>query len=204
MSFPGRILLRAAQWSQRAISTWRVNRLRLMEGLYHQRMEIGFGTCFNVPVRSTGRGTLLIGVDNTFGLLQAPRLGTGEILLEPRRKTARVLIGERNCFSNNVSILANGEVSIGDGCQFGDQVAIYDCDFHEVNPDTRQLTDGLVRPVHIGNNVWLSSRVMVLKGVSIGDNSVVGAMSVVTKSIPPNCVAAGNPARIIRAIEQLT
>lgn len=55
-------------------------------------------------------------------------------------------------------------------------------------------------PVTIGNNVWLGSRVMILKGVSIGDNSVIGASSVVTKPIPANCIAAGNPAKIIRYI----
>jgi maltose O-acetyltransferase len=85
-------------------------------------------------------------------------------------------------------------------CQIGDQVAIYDCDFHEINPSTRDRSYGPTSPVVIGNNVWLGSRVIVLKGVTIGDNSVVGAMSVVTKSIPANCVAAGIPARIIRHI----
>jgi maltose O-acetyltransferase len=82
----------------------------------------------------------------------------------------------------------------------GDQVTILDCDFHEISPITRMNGVGPIEPVVIGDNVWLGSRVMVLKGVTIGENSVVAAMSVVTKSIPPNSIAVGNPARVIRSI----
>jgi maltose O-acetyltransferase len=60
---------------------------------------------------------------------------------------------------------------------------------------------GTIKPVSIGNNVWIGSRVMILKGASIGDNSVIAAMSVVTSAIPANCVAAGVPAKVIRKIE---
>jgi maltose O-acetyltransferase len=80
-------------------------------------------------------------------------------------------------------------------------VAIVDADFHEINPATRDNSAGEVRPVTIGNNVWIGSRVMVLKGASIGDNSVIAAMSVVTSAIPANCVAAGIPAKVIRHLE---
>jgi acetyltransferase-like isoleucine patch superfamily enzyme len=55
--------------------------------------------------------------------------------------------------------------------------------------------------VIIGNNVWLGSRSIILKGVTIGDNSVIGAMSLVTKDIPPNSVAGGIPAKVIRTLE---
>jgi acetyltransferase-like isoleucine patch superfamily enzyme len=79
--------------------------------------------------------------------------------------------------------------------------AVYDCDFHEVNQCIRSQGLGRSKPVHIGNNVGLGSRVMVLKVVTIGDNSVIAAMSVVTKSVPANCVAAGVPAKVIRSIE---
>ncbi|HEY9175929.1 MAG TPA: DapH/DapD/GlmU-related protein [Verrucomicrobiae bacterium] len=99
-----------------------------------------------------------------------------------------------------MTLVANERIVIGDGCQIGDQVAIYDCDFHEINPATRNRSCGPTQPVSVGNNVWLGSRVMVLKGVNIGDNSVVAAMSVVTKSIPPNSVAAGVPAKVVRSL----
>jgi maltose O-acetyltransferase len=174
----------------------------LLERSSHERLEVGPRTRFYVPVRSAGCGTLVIGPRNSFGYGPAVRVGNGEILLQPRSKEARILIGRGNAFSNNVSVVASGEITIGDGCQIGDQVAIYDCDFHEIDPERRNRGVGPIRPVHIGNNVWLGSRVIVLKGVTIGDNTVVGAMSLVTQSLPANCVAAGNPARVIRLIPQ--
>lgn len=122
-------------------------------------------------------------------------------MVQARSPESEIIIGERNAFSNNVAIVANERITVGNDCQIGDLVAIYDCDFHEINPATRNRSAGPTGPVSIGNNVWLGSRVMVLKGVSIGDNSVVAAMSVVTKSIPANCVVAGIPAKVIRSIE---
>lgn len=201
MSLPERMLLQVRQLLDRAPSVWRVNRFRWVEGPHHQRLVIGRRTRFYVPVRSAGRGALQIGSENAFGWRAAPRSGTGEILLQPRAKTSQVVIGNRNAFSNNVSLIAMGQIVLGDGCQIGDQVAIYDCDFHEIDPSNRNRSVGPILPVRIGDNVWLGSRVMVLKGVTIGHNSVVAAMSVVTKSVPDNCVVAGNPANIIRKFE---
>jgi len=114
---------------------------------------------------------------------------------------SEIVIGNQNAFNNGVCLIANERIEIGNGCQIGDLVAIYDCDFHEIAPATRNRSAGLTSPVRIGNNVWLGSRAMVLKGVGIGDNSVVAAMSVVTKSVPANCIVAGNPAKVIRVIE---
>ena len=200
MSLAGRTLLQARQFLHRAPSLWRINRFQWRERGTHRKLEIGPGTVFNVPVRSHGTGTLIIGADNMFGFVPAPRMGCGEILLQPRDEIAQIHIGNHNAFSNNVSLVAIGKISLGNGCLIGDQVTIFDSDAHEINPLTRTRSVGPVKPVIIGNNVWLGSRVMVLKGVTIGDNSVIAAMSVVTKPVPANCVAAGNPAKIIRSI----
>lgn len=77
----------------------------------------------------------------------------------------------------------------------GANTLINDTDWH--SDDWRT---GPPAKVVIGNNVWLGSGVVVLKGVEIGKNSLIGAGSIVTKSIPPNCIAAGNPARVIRQL----
>jgi maltose O-acetyltransferase len=155
---------------------------------------------FNVPVRCDGAGTVRLGPQNVFGYDKAIRLGTGEILLQPRARTAVIEIGTGNWFSNNVSLVATQGISIGDGCQIGDMVTILDSDFHEVDPATRKRSAGASGRVTIGNNVWLGSRVMILKGVTVGANSVIGPMSVVTRNVAPNSVAVGAPARFIRSI----
>jgi maltose O-acetyltransferase len=179
---------------------WHLKRFTWTDATLLRQFTIGAGSKVQVPLRSEGRGTLRIGKNNLFGYRPAPMLGSGEVLLQPRDANAVVAIGDGNAFSNNVSMVANELITIGDGCQIGELVSIYDCDFHEINPATRNRSAGLTRPVLIGNNVWLGSRVIVLKGVTIGDNSVVAAASVVTKSIPANCIAAGNPAKVIRTI----
>ncbi|MGO8749883.1 MAG: acyltransferase [Thermoguttaceae bacterium] len=166
----------------------------------HRKLVVGKCVRFNVPIRGEGAGTLIIGDRTSFGYRAAPRLGTGEILLQSRHPNATITIGEANVFSNNVSLVANERISVGNKCRIGDLVSIFDCDFHEIAAATRDSSPGLTRPVILGDNVWLGSRVLVLKGVAIGDNSIVAAGSVVTKSIPADCIAAGNPAKIIRPV----
>ncbi|MFZ2446303.1 MAG: acyltransferase [Syntrophobacteraceae bacterium] len=166
-----------------------------------RRFEVGTGNAFNVPVRGEGPGTLIIGSKNSFGYRPAPRQGSGRILLQARGLGAEIRIGNGCASSNNISIIATQLISIGDDCLIGDNVVITDSDAHEIDPVLRASGPGPSKPVFIGKNVWLGSRVMVMKGVTIGDNSVIGAMSLVNKSIPPNCVAAGNPAKVLRNLE---
>jgi maltose O-acetyltransferase len=181
-------------------SAWYLRRFLWLETASHKQLAVGKHVCFNVPVRGEGKGTLIIGGHNSFGYRPAPRLGTGEILLQTRQTNATITIGEASAFSNNVSLVANEKITIGNSCLIGELVSIYDCDFHEINPATRNHSAGLTKPVVIGNNVWLGSRVIVLKGVTIGENSVIAAASVVTESVPANCIAAGSPAKVIRPI----
>ena len=153
-----------------------------------------------VPIRVDGLGQVIIEPKCHLGYALAPRMGNGEILLQARNKESVIEIGMGTTVSNNLSIIALQSVHIGAGCQIGDACFITDCDFHEIDPATRNRSAGIVNPVHIGDNVWLGSRVMVLKGVTIGDNTVVAAGSVVVKSLPANVLAAGVPAKAIRAI----
>ncbi|HMO12755.1 MAG TPA: acyltransferase [Pirellulaceae bacterium] len=150
-----------------------------------------------MPLRSSGKGQLLIGNQNNFGFKQAPRLGSGEILLQPRYSNSVLSIGNNNYFSNNISIVAVGSISIGCDCLIGNNALIVDSDFHGLAA-TQRRTKGESKPVSIGNNVWIGANVTILKGVSIGENSVIGAMSLVTGDVPPNSIFAGNPAKKIR------
>ena len=71
---------------------------------------------------------------------------------------------------------------------------------HPVQPDLRRKAIQFNQPVHIGNNVWIGANALILPGVTIGDNSVIGGGSVVTKDIPANVVAVGNPCKVLREI----
>ncbi|MCM2678769.1 sugar O-acetyltransferase [Echinimonas agarilytica] len=107
-------------------------------------------------------------------------------------------VGERFYANHNLTILDVCTVTIGSDVLFGPNVMISTAT-HHVDPAKRHASECAL-PITIGNNVWLGGNVSVLPGVTIGNNSVIGAGSVVTKDIPENCVAAGAPCKFIRSI----
>lgn len=109
-------------------------------------------------------------------------------------KGASLIIGKKCFFNDAVTICATASIHIGDFAKIGDQVHIYDSDFHQVTADEEVFQKAVV----IGNNVWLGAKSMILAGTTIGDNSVIAAGSIVKGDIPPNCVAAGAPAKVLK------
>ena len=110
-------------------------------------------------------------------------------------------VGE-NFFANfNLTILDVSTVQIGKNAQIGPNVSIYTAG-HPVHPDSRNSGYEYGIPVTIGDNVWIGGNVIILPGVTIGNNAVIGAGSVVTKDIPDSVIAAGDPCRIIREITE--
>ena len=110
-----------------------------------------------------------------------------------------IRIGDFALLSPGVRISASDEIIIGDGVMMANGCYVTDSDWHTLYDRTRRsLTP---TPVVLEKNVWLGDGVTVLKGVTIGENSVVAARSVVTRDIPKNTVAAGNPARIIKKLD---
>ena len=104
-------------------------------------------------------------------------------------------------FANfNLTVLDEARVTIGDDCFVGPNVSIYTA-CHSTDPLERNTRMEWAKPVTIGNNVWIGGSVTILAGVSIGDNVTVGAGSVVVKDIPSNCVAVGNPCKVIRELK---
>lgn len=105
-----------------------------------------------------------------------------------------------NFFANyNCVILDCAPVNIGNNVMFGPNVSIYTAG-HPIHPERRNEGWEYAYPVNIGNNVWLGGNTVVNAGITIGDNVVIGSGSVVTKDIPANSVAVGNPCKVIRAI----
>lgn len=103
---------------------------------------------------------------------------------------------------SGTSIVAEKRIEIGANTMLGANTNIYDNDFHAVNAEDRLAgKKGLCAPIKIGGKCWFASNVTVLKGVTVGDEVVVGAMSLVTKDIPKRVFAAGVPAKVIKRLE---
>ena len=110
-------------------------------------------------------------------------------------------VGE-NFFANyNLTILDVAKVSIGANAQIAPNVSIYTAG-HPVHPDSRNSGYEYGIGITIGDNVWIGGNACILPGVTIGNNVVIGAGSVVTRDLPDNVIAAGNPCRVVRQITE--
>lgn len=113
----------------------------------------------------------------------------------------RIIISDFVGISNS-AIVSDLEIFIGEYSNLGSGTCIYDTDFHSLNHEVRLNGDSNIqrKPVHIGKYVFIGGNCLILKGVTIGDGAVIGAGSVVTKSVPSGEIWAGNPAKFIRKV----
>lgn len=112
-----------------------------------------------------------------------------------------VHLGNNVYFNFNATLVDDTHIYIGDCTMLGPNVVIATAG-HPILPELREKALQYNLPVHIGKNCWLGAGVIVLPGVTIGDNTVIGAGSVVTKDIPANVVAVGNPCKVLREINE--
>ena len=106
----------------------------------------------------------------------------------------------KNIYANfNLALVDDTHIYVGDYTQFGPNVVLATAG-HPVNPELRERAYQYNAPIRIGRNCWLGANVVVVPGVTIGDNVVVGAGSVVTRDLPDNVVAVGNPCKILREV----
>ncbi|EME7153294.1 chorismate mutase [Enterococcus faecium] len=112
-----------------------------------------------------------------------------------------IFVGENFYANFNCTFLDVSTIEIGDNCMFAPNVQLYTAT-HPLHPVKRNSGLEYAKPIKIGDDVWLGGGVIVTPGVTLGNNVVVGAGSVVTKSFPDNVVIAGNPARIIKTVEE--
>jgi acetyltransferase-like isoleucine patch superfamily enzyme len=166
---------------------------------------------FKLKCRSCGRGfNLLVGIPLVYGDLDlhigehVTMHGSSTFSATKVLKNPRLTIGNRTHCGSYFGVSVGADVFIGDDVLIASLVTIYSYDSHPLDYKKRQ--QGLPAepesslPVHIGNNVWICSGAIILKGVTIGENSVVAAGAVVAKDVPPNVIVAGNPARIVKRL----
>jgi acetyltransferase-like isoleucine patch superfamily enzyme len=148
------------------------------------------------PTVLHGAGRLVLGEGCQFGFARSSGFASGVGYIDCRHPDATVSIGARTVLNNDFAITSESSqgISVGADCLFGVGVRVLDTDGHGIAANARHGSNAATAPVVIEDNVWLGDGVLVLKGVTIGRNSVVAAGAVVARSVPADTIAAGIPA----------
>lgn len=173
--------------------------LKVLFGNKLFRKGVKFGKGSYIREHATIRGGKFIKLGKHTRILAYSRLMcfqkiSGEVL------HPEICIGDNVIIGRNASINCCNRIEIGDNCMIAGYCFLHDSN-HGMDPSLpeRYEAQPMVRKtIKLGKNVWLGEKVMVLPGIEIGDNCIIGAGSVVTKSIENNCMAVGNPARVIK------
>lgn len=153
--------------------------------------------CGSISIRRQRESIISIGHGCRFMSKEyGNRLGLNHKCMLTAERGAYLTIGD-NCSFSGVTIWCFKFITLGNNVRIGANVTILDGDAHQDDPRA-----GLDAPVSIEDNVWVGANTLILKGVCIGKNSLIGAGSVVTSNIPPNVVAAGNPCRVVKQLSE--
>lgn len=170
---------------------------------YKGKIEIGEKTKFYQKLKLYDiSGDIKIGKNCFFGYEFGGGFRKGEIEIQTRDLNAKIEIGDNVYTNNNLFICCRKSVKIGNKTLIGKDVVIMDHNGHGISP-SRRYTPGTAKEIEIKENVWLGNNVVILPGTIIGKNSIVGANSVVKGVFPENVVIQGNPAKIMKRIEEI-
>jgi len=160
------------------------------------------GTCVkHQPVVIRGKGEVIFGKNTSFGVVNAPFYYNTYAYIEARNAEAKVTFGDNTHINNSFSVISEANITIGSNVLIGFNCTISDSNFHDLNPNNRKHTDPNPEAVIIEDNVFFGNNVTILKGVTIGKNSVVASGAVVSKSFPENVVIGGVPAKILSTLD---
>lgn len=155
----------------------------------------------NSPVLLIGKGEVFFGNEVKIGYYPSPYFYDRVAHIEAREKEAKILFGNRININNGLVIICEkSSITIHDDVLIGTNVEIIDSDFHEIHPKRRNSGNHHTKPVIINKNVFLGSNVKICKGVTIGENSIIGNGSIVFEDVPDNVIAIGNPAKVVKKI----
>lgn len=153
------------------------------------------------PLLLNGKGKISFGKNVQIGVVNSPNYYSHYSYFEARNSESEISIGNNVSINNHCSIEALSKITIQDNVLIGINCSILDNDGHSLEIDNRLSGIPKSAEIVIEKNVFIGDNVTILKGVTIGEHSVVGNGSVVTKSFPSNVIVAGNPAQIIKDIK---
>jgi acetyltransferase-like isoleucine patch superfamily enzyme len=138
------------------------------------------------------------GNDNKINIDLGVQLNNVKITI--RGNACQINIGENSTVGSGYFICMglNNTINIGQDCMFSENIEIWATDSHPIYDNGSKFPYNISRPIEINSNVWLGKNSVVTKGVEIGMNSIIGISAVVSRSIPPNSVAVGNPAKVVK------
>lgn len=178
--------------------------LRARLSLYMQGCTLGanFRSTGQVRIKARAAGSIVLGKNvSLLAYWRSNRVGLSSPIILHTWEGGSIQIGDHSGASS-VVISSRSGVKIGKHCSIGGNVRIFDHDFHsldaEVRRSPRDAAECATRPIVIGDDVFIGTNSIILKGVTIGDRAIIGAGSVVTKDVPADAIAAGNPATVIR------
>ena len=124
------------------------------------------------------------------------------VVFATRKPGAVIRVGE-NCGFSGTTFVADERIELGDRVQIGSNASLVDTDFHPLTPEerARDFNAGAAAPIEVNDKVFIGMDSLILKGVTIGQGSVVGAGSVVSQDVPPRTVVVGNPATVVRELD---
>lgn len=186
--------------------------IHLYDILFTSLQFKGYGVIYvnyktsGIPYVMVARGAKRFQIGNNFSMnngIKGNPIGCYQRCTFFVDKGAELMIGD-NVGISQTALIAHKSITIGDNVKIGGGTCIYDTDFHSLDPKIRMSKEDkkcrVEKPVKICDNVFIGAQSIILKGVTIGCNSIIGAGSVVSKSIPENEIWAGNPAKFIRKI----